>query len=145
MSAASPAITAMADATFAATQFSRRLYPENAVCNDAEQVSEAVRRALHETGEDFGVGHTYVVIASNGVAVPVAPDVRRAAVDALIRVRAPRLAACDTCSRGLAPVDGLLPVGAGAVVVVLALCEPCLTFLSRDAFPAASFLTNPEN
>lgn len=147
MSTASPAVTAMADATHAATQFSGRLYPKNWVCTSlSEAVSEAVRRALDDANEqwglDFDFAQPFVLVPSVGFGKEVWPDSRRAFVDALARLRVPRLAACDTCSRGVAPVAGLLPVPAGAAVVVLALCSACFTFLACDAFPSAYFLPN---
>jgi hypothetical protein len=135
----------MADAILAATQFGHVQYPENVVCNDAEQVSRAVLLALQDGDERFPVdlvtAHTYVLAPSAGRAVPVAPDVPRSAVDALAWACAPDVAVCDTCPRGLAPVAGLLPVGAGAVVVVLALCRDCTSFIT-DVFSSAHLIYN---
>jgi hypothetical protein len=138
----------MADAILAATCFGHDLYPENVICNDWEQVSRAVLLALQDGHEmfpvDLAVAHTYVIVPSAGRAVLVAPDVARSAVDALARACGPDVAVCDTCPRGLAPLVGLLPVGAGAVVVVLALCRDCTAFIT-DVFSSAHLITATEN
>jgi hypothetical protein len=133
--------TAMADALVAATRFAGTLYPENRQCVEDERVSAQVRCALNDGDEVFPVdlapGHTHVLVGMR--AVPVAPDVQQVAADALARGCAPAVAPCVYCSGPLAPVAGLLPVPAGACVVVLCLCQPCKAFLA-DTFPLAHFV-----
>lgn len=129
----------------AATQFGRRLFPENVVCNDAEQVSGAVRRTLDDGEEkwppDFAPGHTHLVILSLGRVVPVSPADDRAAVVALLRPYARVSAACDACRYTVGPVAGLLPVPAGSVVAALALCANCFGFYTYS-FPSSYFITS---
>lgn len=134
--------TAMADALVAATQFAGSLYPKNRCCTDDERVSEQVRYMLNDGDEAFPVdlapGHTHVLVGAR--AVPLAPGVGHSAADAVVRGCAPTVAPCDYCSGPVAPVAGLLPVPAGACVVVLCLCQPCNDFLT-DHFRSAHFIS----
>lgn len=134
--------TAMADALVAATQFAGPLYPTNRVCVEDERVSAQVRYVLNDGDEvfplDLAPAHTHLLVGAR--AVPLAPDVHQAAADAVAAGCAPALAVCDYCSGPVAPVAGLLPVPAGACVVVLCLCQPCKAFLA-DTFPSAHFVS----
>ncbi len=145
MSALAPHELALADALVEATRFGRRLYAANAVCVEDERISTQVQFALADGNEaypvDLALGHTHLLVGVR--AVPVAPGTPQAAADALARGAAPAWAACDYCAQGVTPVAGLLPVPAGASVVVLLLCGTCRTFLA-DAFGPSAHFIHPE-
>ena len=136
-----PAVSALADALVEATRFGERLYECNAVCVEDERISTQVLFAVNDGNEaypvDLALGHTYLLVGVR--AVPVAPGTPRAAADALARGAAQPWAVCDYCTGHVAPVGGLLPVPAGASVVVLVLCGVCRAFLA-DAIPSAHFI-----
>lgn len=142
MGSLAPHELALADALVEATRFGGRLYAANAVCIEDERISEQVRFALADGNEAFPVdlsfGHTHLLVGVR--AVPVAPGTAQAAADALARGAAPAWAVCDYCTQGVTPVVRLLPVPAGASVVVLLLCGTCHAFLADVFGPSAHFI-----
>lgn len=140
-----PGAAALADALVEATRFGGRLYDGNAFCVEDARISEQVRFVLDDGNEaypvDLALGHTYLLVGVR--AIPVAPGTARATADALARGAAPAWTVCDYCTGAVAPVAGLLPVGAGASVAVLLLCGTCRDFLT-DAMPSAHFIATED-
>ena len=119
---------AIADQREAAMRWARSLFPANAWLNDNARITEVVLVTLADTFAERADGHSHLLIAATGGAVPLAPDDD---VQDRIRAAGPHHAPCDYCEAGPAPLAGLLPVAAPPQVVVLALCRRCVGLLDH--------------
>jgi len=147
---ASPASVALADAIVEADRWSHRLYPDNGWCASEDfRLERLLFHALGDGAEPYtdeldGFGWTQIAVFAAGRVVQVAPGSTQADADAAVRAVAPTLAVCDYRGGDVAPVAGLLPLPAGALVVVASLCVVCFTEV-RATFPNAHFITQQED